>query len=104
MDTVFGICATSADTRVAFSTGNIQRICKYTHDPESKYSMLGLDTHEDISCAGRDAWVSAQVEGRTCSVHPFNDSYKAMTGVNIVNVAYNYENNEGEQFILEVNQ
>ena len=40
----------------------------------------------------------------TCSVHPFNDSYKAMTGVNIVNVAYKYENDEGEQFILEVNQ
>ena len=66
--------------------------------------MLGLDTHADISCAGRDAWVLAQVEGRTCSVHPFNDSYKAMTGVNIVNVAYKYENDEGEQFILEVNQ
>ena len=66
--------------------------------------MLGLNTHADISCAGIDAWILAQVEGRTCSVHPFNESYKAMTGVNIVYIAYKYENDEGEQFILEVNQ
>ena len=58
--------------------------------------MYGLDTHADISCAGRDACILAQVEGRTCSVHPFNEFYKAMTGINIVNVAYKYENDEGD--------
>ena len=66
--------------------------------------MLGLDTHADISCARRDAWVLAHIEGRMCAVHPFNDSYQAMTGVNIINVVYKYENDEEEQFILEVNQ
>ena len=66
--------------------------------------MLGLDTHADISCAGRDAWILAQVEGRTYSVYPFDESYKAMTGINIVNVTYKYENDEGGQFMLEVNQ
>ena len=77
-DVTYRVSVLTTDTRVAFSTGNIRKICKYTHGPESKYSMLGLDTHADISCAGRDAWILAQVEGRTCSVHPFNDSYKAI--------------------------
>ena len=66
--------------------------------------MLGLDSHADISCAGRDAHILAQTEGRTCTVHPFNDSYDPMTGIKIVNVLYKYENTEGDQYILEVNQ
>ena len=92
------------DSRLAFGTGDIRRICKYTHTPDVQYSMLGLDSHADISCAGRDGHILAQIEGRTCSVHPFNDSYKAMTGIDMVNVAYKYENCEGDQYILEVNQ
>ena len=92
------------DSRLAFGTGNIRMICKYTHTPDVQYSMLGLDSHADISCAGRDAHILAQIEGRTCSVHPFNESYNAMTDINVVNVAYKYENCEGDQYILEVNQ
>ena len=66
--------------------------------------MLGLDSHADISCAGRDAHILAQTEGRTCTVHLFNDSYDPMTGIKIINVLYKYENTEGGQYILEVNQ
>ena len=66
--------------------------------------MLGLDTHADISCAGKDAHVVSKIEGRTCAVHPFNDSYKAMTGVELVNVLFKYESRDGDQYILEVNQ
>ena len=65
--------------------------------------MLGLDTYADISCAVRDAHILAQIEGKTCSVHPFNDSYKPMPGINIVNVLYKYERCDGEQYVLEVN-
>ena len=71
---------------------------------EHSYSMLGLDSHADISCAGRDAHILAQNDGRTCTVHPFNDSYDPMTGIKIVNVLYKYENAEGEEYVLEVNQ
>ena len=102
-DNVYRISAFT-DSRLAFGTGDIRRICKYSHAPDIQYSMLGLDSHADISCAGRDAHILAQIEGRTCSVHPFNESYQAMTGVNIVNVAYKYENCDGEQYVLEVNQ
>ena len=100
----YHVAGLTCDTRMAFSTGNIQRICKYTHSSDNNYSMLGLDSHADISCAGRDAHILTQIEGRSCSVHPFNESYEAMTGVNIVNVLYKYENSDGEQFIFEINQ
>ena len=66
--------------------------------------MLGLGTHADISCAGQDAHILAQMEGKICSVHPFNDSHKPMSGINIVNVLYKYENCDEDQYILEVNQ
>ena len=92
------------DSRLAFSTFNIHRICKYVTYAESPFSMLGLDSHADISCAGRDAYILAQSEGRTCTVHPFNDSYDPMTGIKIINVLYKYINTEGDEYILEVNQ
>ena len=66
--------------------------------------MLGLDTHADISCIGRDAHIISQYDGYKCTVHPFNDSYNAMEGINIVNVLFKYQNVEGGEFILELNQ
>ena len=66
--------------------------------------MLGLDSHADISCAGRDAHILSQNEGRTCTVHPFNDSYDPMKGINIVNALFKYETIDGEEYVLEVNQ
>ena len=100
----YQVHATVINSRLAFSTGDVKKICKYTVTPDERYSMLGLDTHADISCAGRDAHILAQIEGKTCSVHPFNDSYEPMKGVNMVNVLYKYENCDGEQYVLEVNQ
>ena len=101
----YTVAATSSqDSRLAFSTGNIQRICKYTMSTDYAYSMLGLDSHADISCAGRDAYILAQNEGRTCTVHPFNESYDPMTGINIVNALYKYETTDGDEYVLEVNQ
>ena len=67
------------------------------------YTILGLDTHADISCAGSDSHIVLRMYGRTYAVHPFIDSYKAMTGVEIVNVLIEYEDTEEEQSILELN-
>ena len=85
---MYGIYATVTNSRLAFSTDDVRKICKYTSTPDQRYSMLGLDIHADNSCAGRDAHILALIEGKTCSVHPFNDSYKLMSGINIVNVLY----------------
>ena len=104
LNTKYGIYATVTNSRLAFSTDNVRKICKYTSTHDQRYSILGLDTHADISCVGRDAHILAQIERKTCSVHPFNDSYKPMSGLNIVDVSYKYENCDGKQYILEVNQ
>ena len=85
------ISALSSDSRLVYSNWDNTRICKYHHYAHDvEFSMLGLDTHADISCAGRDAVITAKIDGRTCAVHPFNDTYKAMTGIEIVNVLLKY--------------
>ena len=100
-----GVAALStSNSRLTFGTGPTYRICKYRTVGGHNYTMLGLDSHADISCAGKDAHIVAQCDGRTCTVYPFNDSYDGMENVNIVNVLYKYENTEGDQYILEVNQ
>ena len=43
------------------------------------------------------------IEGETCTVQPFNDSMKAMKNIQTVNVAYAYDTEEGEVYILRVN-
>ena len=43
------------------------------------------------------------IEGETCTVQPFNDSMKAMKNIKTVNVAYAYDTEEGEVYILRVN-
>ena len=39
-------------------------------------ARLGIDSHADISCAGKLARIIEVIEGGTCTVHPFNDSMK----------------------------
>ena len=98
------IAALSTDSRLTYSNWGITRVYKYHSAQEVGFSMLGLDTHADISCAGKDAYVTAKLDGRTCSVHPFNDTYEAMTGIEVVNVLLKYQNKDGEEYILELNQ
>ena len=43
------------------------------------------------------------IEGETCTVQPFNDSMKAMKNIQTVHVAYAYDIEEGEVYILRVN-
>ena len=92
------------NSRLIFCTGKVHRIYKYTAQVTDIYSMLGLDSHADISCAGRDAHILAQREGKACTVRPFNDNYDPMMNIDIVDVAYKYESIEGDEYILEVHQ
>jgi len=65
---------------------------------------LGLDSHTDVHCLGRHARVIEVLEGETCSVQPFNDSYSPMTGVRIVNGCMAYDTLDGQTYIMDINQ
>ena len=65
---------------------------------------LGLDTHADVSCIGRHGRVMEVLEGQHCTVYPFNDSYKPMQKVEVVNAAFAVDTELGPTYILKVNQ
>ena len=65
---------------------------------------LGLDSHADVSCAGRHARIMETFHGQVCNVSPFNDAYSPMTNVLTVNVAYAIDTTDGKTYILNVNQ
>ena len=72
--------------------------------PRNTGSVLGMDTHADVSCAGKDAYILETLEGRLCEVRGFHDSYNSLTNVEYVNVAYKYLDKTGQEYLLEVNQ
>ena len=65
---------------------------------------LGIDSHADVHCVGRHARILEIFEGRSCNVHPFNDSYKPMKNVLTANAAFAYYTNDGQTYIINVNQ
>ena len=67
-------------------------------------SQLGLDSHADMSCAGRHARIIEVLQGSVCNVKPFHDSYESMQNIQTVNVAYAHDTTDGETYILNVNQ
>lgn len=68
------------------------------------YSRLVCDSHADISCAGSDAMIIEFVDGRTCTVHPFNETYYPKEKVQLCNVAFAFDKTDGETYTLKVNQ
>ena len=67
-------------------------------------SVLGMDSHADISCAGKDALIVSRLEGKTCEVKGFHDSYGSFNNVGYVNVIYKYNDHNAQEYLLEVNQ
>ena len=65
---------------------------------------LGVDSHADMSVAGRHALVLEYIEGHTCTVHPYHDGYDPKTGIQICNAAFAYDDPNGETYILRLNQ
>ncbi len=67
-------------------------------------SVPGMDTHVDVSCAGKDAFITSRINGRVCEVKGFHDSYNSLSNVEYVNVLYKYLDKTGQEYLLEVNQ
>ena len=44
-------------------------------------SVLGMDTHADVSWAGMDAYILEKLDGRLCEVRGFHDLYNSLTNV-----------------------
>ena len=65
---------------------------------------LGIDSHANISCAGKHARVIEVIKGEECTVHPFNDSMTPLNNVKMVNVTYTTDTPAGRTYILRVNR
>ena len=76
----------------------------YRYENNDGHGVLGMDSHADVSCAGMDALVVSKLEGRTCNVKGFHDSYGSINNVNYVNVLYKYNDDQAQEYLLEVNQ
>ena len=74
-----------------------------SHQDMQRGSKLGIDSHADTSCAGRHARVCEFIEGRECTVKPFNDTYSPKQNIGIVNCAFAYDSSDGRTYILRVN-
>ena len=65
---------------------------------------LGLDSHADMTCIGRHARIIETYHGKVCNVFPFNDSYEPITNIHTVNAAFAHDTEDGQTFIIEINQ
>ena len=65
---------------------------------------LGMDSHADMSCIGAHASIFEIYEGQLCNVMPFNDSYTPMHNICTVNAVFAYDSDDGNTYILNVNQ
>ena len=73
-------------------------------NPSNEYGVISVDSHGDISCAGMDAMITSRLDGRTCDVKGFYDSYGSINNVGYVNVMYKYCDEGGHEYLLELNQ
>ena len=87
-----------------FRRNNISSFSKANDEHKMEYSRLGSDSHADISCAGRDAVIVEYLEGRSCTVHPFNDTYTPRSNVKLCNAVFAYDSEDGKVLLLKINQ
>lgn len=85
------------------SISSAQKV-KLSSDERIHGCRLGMDSHADISCVGKHARILEVVEGQTCTVHPFNDSYEPLRNVRTVNAAFAIEDSKGHSYILKLNK
>ena len=90
---------------VIYGGTNHKSVCgSYNKEITEPLSMLGIDSHADVSCAGRDAYVESVLMGRKCEVRGFHDSYEPLIDVSYVNALYKYQDEMGQEYLLQVNQ
>ena len=86
------------------STRSLNPNPKLTHDERIQGCQLGMDSHADVSCVGKHARILEVIEGQSCTVRPFNDSYKPMENVKTVNAAFALDSDRGGTYIVHLNQ
>ena len=64
---------------------------------------LGFDSYADTCCVGRHARVESIIEGKTVSASGFTDAMPVMENLPLANILYAYDTQDGETFILRVN-
>ena len=77
------------------SSLNIKSMHKRAKNTLTQYFRLGLDSHEDMTCVGHDAYIIENVHGHTCTVHPFHDSYNPIKDVKVCNAAFAFDQSDG---------
>ena len=66
--------------------------------------MLGTDSLNDVSCAGKDTYIVEKISGRECEVKGFHDSWDFLSNIEHVNLLYKYFDETGCEYLLELNQ
>ena len=74
----------------------------------SKYELsvgckVGIDSHADTSCAGKHVRILERIDGKSYSVSPFNDQYKPLENVKMINGIVAVDRDDGSGFIVELN-
>jgi len=94
---VYAICVEyQSRQNIISSTKRTKSKTTLTHQERVEGCQFGMDSHADVSCAGtRHARIKEVVEGQSCTVRPFNDSYKPMKDIKIVNVAFALDSDRG---------
>ena len=73
-------------------------------EDELKYGcILGIDSHADISCAGKHVRIMEFISGKKFSVFPFLDTYEPKTDVTLINGVVAVDKDDGNGDILEFN-
>ena len=91
-------------TRIAMAQHQQRQVQHLTTDELNAGCRLGLDSHADMSYVGCHARILEVYHGQMCNVQPFHDSYKAMENIPTVNAAFAHDTEEGQTYILNVNQ
>ena len=64
---------------------------------------LGVDTWDNISCAGKHAFVEEFVMGKLITARDFTTTLGFLENLTIENILYAYDEVNGETIILEAN-
>jgi hypothetical protein len=67
-------------------------------------TRIGFDSHADISCIGGGGRLLRVHDGKVCQVMPFNDGYKPLKDVRIIDTAFKYILDTDEPIIIVINQ
>ena len=64
---------------------------------------VGIDSHADTSCAGKHVRITEYVDGKLFSVSPFNEKYKPLENVRMINGIMAVDREDGSGLIIELN-